>query len=1183
MSAANIYLACGGSGIKTLKALTELMGQDPVFRHAFKNDIYYIAVDTDKKELLGLQEHTFSLVPGSNEGNVMAVQISANVQTMAPAILDVLQKIEGFEKGTSPRAEAEDRFKDHWWFNGDDNPFTPPTTLEPQKGAGQCPPVSFFLAWKQLPKITEQLKGIFADIIKKRGGDEKGKAKRTLPLDDLNVHVIAGLAGGTGRGCWEVLAFKLGEVLRKQFGGQLNIKAVLFDASVTENVKENKIPETSLATKINALTGISQISLWEQVSTHKQQLGNRLKKEGEEFEERWNELIYRLPSLENLADIESDVLQVHDAETPTDAERRVGIGAESPASSVCLIFSENDRAVLDSHEDYYEMAGRALYAQLKFSMVGRSVVNYKSFFNSIGGASIEVPSAKIQDYLEANSRVSFLESLSDIPDVVAPALEEAMNKIKPATGFGENDGYENCVPGPGTRDEELSLWQRCVKRLLDARSANWSQLEADLVKGKNLADLLNSLQNYAMVGDEEINIAVGDTLRSLLPETTLQTVNTDTGLEVLRPYLEKIYYRGASTKEERGNSRQRNLQGISKFCESLDAAIDSAIRSLPEKVRFGEDKPIETVFETAKKRPLVIAGRPFDEADIIALRQAADAQLLRNTYPQLKDAFSASLRAFFAPAKVVSGNAEAILDICREVQSDVGKELAEEWDVGDGSFAKCHQEVFSDPNEPDRGLDHEDAQRFYKRVLKPALSREAVHALCVDTKSLNLGDPEEMEKVDEQLLNNALSSSFGDGEGRDKIGFAKNLDARLKRAITIKSDLVKERFNLNETLDTLRKAWAARLPKVRHDNDDLEKALHTFQSLFGRRPQEKMGEFDVGSTEELLKDMTASLASTTTAYWKLKDSNSSQRSVFIFLPKQAGDFQKDEWDKYLAERMPPGVEPSVAQGEKGEANPFAIVAFAIESTNKGTPDNPHGSLDNIISLNYWRETSVVRHLQRAEEKSGANALFNPVLPGMNGSTFHDPIYVVNEVYARLRWRPWYERKASAAAADEAEDGAIKALIYMFMEPVGEIGNLAQASGWKFPLAKFDDNGTLALTRGGLKVLEGEKVVDDHGKFEAGAIVGAKKRGGLSGAKEWLSSEAGQDTLESILAEREAFWGLLEKKEGIDKKKKPFAEFCDELYKSYSVLRQGPGGQERADKDIWNEIVTALQNHDPNLV
>ena len=279
-----------------------------------------------------------------------------------------------------------------------------------------------------------------------------------------------------------------------------------------------------------------------------------------------------------------------------------------------------------------------------------------------------------------------------------------------------------------------------------------------------------------------------------------------------------------------------------------------------------------------------------------------------------------------------------------------------------------------------------------------------------------------MEKVDEQLLNNALSSSFGDGEGRDKIGFAKNLGARLKRAITIKSDLVKERFNLNETLDTLRKAWAARLPKVRHDNDDLEKALHTFQSLFGRRPQEKMGEFDVGSTEELLKDMTASLASTTTAYWKLKDSNSSQRSVFIFLPKQAGDFQKDEWDKYLAERMPPGVEPSVAQGEKGEANPFAIVAFAIESTNKGTPDNPHGSLDNIISLNYWRETSVVRHLQRAEEKSGANALFNPVLPGMNGSTFHDPIYVVNEVYARLRWRPWYERKASAAAYSERTFG-----------------------------------------------------------------------------------------------------------------------------------------------------------------
>jgi hypothetical protein len=1169
MSAANIYLACGGSGIKTLKALTEMMSQDPVFRHGFKNDIYYIAVDTDKDELKGLQEHAFALVPGSNEGNIISVQTSANTQSLAPAVREILQKIESLPSGDKSRAEAERRFREHWWHN-QDLPFTTDQRLAPQKGAGQCPPVSFFLTWRQLPQISDRIEGVFAEIIKKRGGDLSAEGKRHLPLEDLNVHVVAGLAGGTGRGCWEVLAFKLGEILRKQFGGQLNVKAVLFDSTVTQSVKENKKPETELATKVNAITGISQISLWEQVLAHKQHLSKRLKQVDDKFEDLEDELIYRLPSLDNPADVDSDVLQVH-AKPPTDAERRVGEGAEPPASSVCLIFDSNDRAILDSSDDYYQMAGRALYAQLKFSMVGRSVINYKAFYNSIGGASIEVPAAKIQDYLEANSRIAFLENIATQSDLNA-VFEKAVAAVRPAAGFGENDGIDKCLPLASARAEDLSLWQRCVKKLLDDRATTWSDLEADLIKGQNLETLLEDLQTYASVSDEQVNAAVAETLGSLGPS----------GLDVLRPYLEAIYYRDV-VPAERLSKRQRNLRGVAAFCEQFDNAIRAAVASLPDKVRFGEDRTIETVFEEAKGRPMLIAGRRFADEEITELRQAADLQLLRNAYPQLKKAFGESVASFFGQAAVVKANAESILGICEEVKKDVGKRLAKEWKVGDGNFEKCFGEVFSDPTNPAKGLDHEDAQRFYKRLLKPALAVEEVRSLCVDDNSLNIGGEHAVQAVDALLYENALSDAFAQGAGRDKIGFAKALDADLKRAVTIKSDLVKERFNLLQSLDTIRRAWASYLPKVRHDNDDLERALHIFQSLFGRRAEEKMGEFDIGSTDELLKDMTASLASTTTAYWKLGDSMSSQRSVYVFLPKLGGEFQRDEWDKYLAEKMPQGVEPSVDQGREGEANPFAVVAFAIESTNKATPDNPHGSLDNILSLNYWRETSVVRHLQRAEERSGANALFNPLLTGMNGSSFHDPVYVEKEVYASLRWRPWYERKASAAAADEAEDGALRALVYMFFQPVGEIGKIAESKGWKFPLAQFDDSGTLKLSRNGLEFRPDGRILEDSSKIEAGKLVGNKPRECINGAKAWLSSDAGRETLKSILAERDSFWTMLDSTEGINRKKKQFSEFCDELYKIFSQLREGSGSQDKADKELWNDMVRALQDRNPNLV
>lgn len=1155
MSAANVYLACGGSGIKTLKSLTIMLSQDPVFRHGFKNDVFYIAVDTDKAELKGLKDHVTSLIPEANERNVIAIQTSSDVKSLSPLVLDVLHRIKSLPE--DEQLIANRRFTEHWWHNHD-RPFTTDQRLSPQDGAGQCPPVSFFLAWRQLPEISAKMEALFSNIIKKRAGDLAADGKRHLPLENLNVHVIAGLAGGTGRGCWELLAFKLGEILRKQFGGQLNVKALLFDASVTKNVPANKKPPTALATKVNAITGISQISLWEEVLNNKQNLRQRLRKIDERFEELEDELIYRLPSLENPGDEDSDVLQVH-AKPPTEEEKRVGHGAEPPASSVSLIFDANDRAVLDNSDDYYEMAGRALYAQMKFSMVSRSVINYKSFYNSIGGASIEVPASKIQEYLEANSRIAFLENLSAAYDW-QPVYEKAMADLRPMPGFSGDDDdmtvYEKCVPGPELREDELSLWQKTVKRIFDGKANEWSGLKEDLVKGSNLDQLLEDLHGYAAVSDREVAEAVAATLGEL---------PCGSGLGVLRPYLDDIFYCGQGK-----NSPNRNLQGVADFCRAFRDGLVQSLDALPDQVTFGQERTIETVFNETKGRSMLV-GRRFEDDEIVKLGKGADQELLRNLYPTLRKAFADTLKVFFAATKSIGTNTDQILEVVREVKKDIEASLATKWDLKN-KFEKCFDQAFCDPANPAEDLHHEDAKRFYQRVLKPALSREQVRAICTDSKSLRQRDAKTVEAIDRMLMGRATDEVFfNTAAGKDKIGFARELDRELKQAVTIRPEFVEEQFALEKSLQTLRDAWALHFREVAYDRDKLEKAKETFQSVFGRRPQEKMGEFDVGSTKELIKDMTASLASTTTAYWKLADAASSERSVFVFLPGLGDEFQKDEWEKYLSESMPKGVTPSVYSGERGECNPFAIVAFAVESTSKG--------LENLLSLNYWRETSVVRHLQRAEEKFGGNAIFNPILEDMNGSSFHDPVYVENELYARLRWRPWYEKKA--ATADQAEDDVVKALLYAFMQPVGEIGRFAESKGWKLPLLQFDEVGTLTTARNGLKWTNDDRVLETPGAIETGLTIG-RKRGGLSGAKQWLTSEEGSSTLRHILEERTEFWAMLGS-EGFDRKKKPYGEFCDELAKVFASLREGPGGHDKADKDLWNDLVRILQDRNSNLV
>jgi hypothetical protein len=59
--------------------------------------------------------------------------------------------------------------------------------------------------------------------------------------------------------------------------------------------------------------------------------------------------------------------------------------------------------------------------------------------------------------------------------------------------------------------------------------------------------------------------------------------------------------------------------------------------------------------------------------------------------------------------------------------------------------------------------------------------------------------------------------------------------------------------------------------------------------------------------------------------------------------------------------------------------------------------------------------------------------------------------------------------------------------------------------------------------------------------------------------------------------------MLDSTEGINRKKKQFSEFCDELYKIFSQLREGSGSQDKADKELWNDMVRALQDRNPNLV
>jgi hypothetical protein len=51
MANPSLYIACGGSGCKTIQSLTELIAQDPDLRYAFNNRIFYVLIDTEEEQL----------------------------------------------------------------------------------------------------------------------------------------------------------------------------------------------------------------------------------------------------------------------------------------------------------------------------------------------------------------------------------------------------------------------------------------------------------------------------------------------------------------------------------------------------------------------------------------------------------------------------------------------------------------------------------------------------------------------------------------------------------------------------------------------------------------------------------------------------------------------------------------------------------------------------------------------------------------------------------------------------------------------------------------------------------------------------------------------------------------------------------------------------------------------------
>ncbi|MFM7867701.1 MAG: tubulin-like doman-containing protein, partial [Planctomycetaceae bacterium] len=389
----NILVGCGGSGLKTLAKVNHLLCQDFYWRSAIDEQIYYVVVDTDYRELNDFREtirHDLSNI--SRHPWTLPIGLSEGLQSLQRIIEP--QFVNRYEAASEPT--GQERLLEHWWHEKEDGKvkvFVAPKVVPLTRGAGQCPPVSYFLTWRKLDEIARSLQKMITEIVNRVGGKDN--------VAVWNVVIVAGLSGGTGRGSWELIAFKIREMLGRE-GIAANPRAFLFDSSCLEDVME-KHPEQRIPMQANSLTGLSQLSCWVQNQQRSQRKDAAVE--------------YRLPHMDFPDRQESDVLHMR-----FDEDRNHG----APVNHAYLIFRDNGTTRLPESNDYYEMAGAAIYTALSNSQIDRADITSAFPFVGLAVGTVEVDAASLRNYFELLAGQRLIADMSTPrPDLVDSQLAEA--------------------------------------------------------------------------------------------------------------------------------------------------------------------------------------------------------------------------------------------------------------------------------------------------------------------------------------------------------------------------------------------------------------------------------------------------------------------------------------------------------------------------------------------------------------------------------------------------------------------------------------------------------------------------------------------------------------------------------------------------------------------------------------
>ncbi len=1031
MAVKTLLVGCGGSGIKSLMRFNELMSSNRDWRENMSERIAYLVVDTEVDMVRKFE-----------------ASVAKDMDGVTPSFYQPVTPTDGYyklseitERFAHKDAESLEILSKHWWFTPDGkHPFAADGIAPISAGAGQCPPISYLSVWHKIEEVKAKVEKLIINLI-------KGNSHEVNPISELQVYIVAGLAGGTGRGSWNTVAYAVKQVLKEKYHSDVDIAGVFFDAKCFADVAAGS--QVNLG--VNAITGFSEVSAWMKLSKGTEK--------GYSF---------TLPSLTNPKG--TPVMEIKHAAGAPNSSDRCPI---NEAYVICEKASDGS-APLSENNEYFLMAGSALYSLVTGAELFRAwKVNGNRGVQSLAAISYEVNSMGLRSFFQTRLRRVQLKNIIKAADEVVSSDIAAFlgDNDSAGTFFGQTKldmpGIDSAV------DSALFVRLYNVMGVFDD-AAYRGERGAFSIANKNagkVGSVDRVVNELCRKVNADIEAFAGYNIGALLGRVVDPRIIATNGNGFSDAFIQK-FLSMVLTGDELPDalvgrvSEAPSFARAKQFVQTLNDRLDEIDRKLDAECMLevdGQSVPVADVdtIEAMVREEIVkksdrefnnIFGIPFNDEEIDSLCATFASAVKCAAYLDVRAAIKRwveSLRAEFTKFARRLKRMEAVLAGAAryfEKKERDDATVSPSHPVTTQHESYLHYFVEEDPVSMIRALPEPLATtNKYRRIVKPIMSEERVNNLMLNIDpDVEDGNEERCEAVyvDHKAICRGIADVWrripcGADDDFEEEGFSEEVKDIIS-SIALRWEFLEKKFSLDGVLTNNVKRWNETLKTIAHDEVKRNAFCDRCLAFIGFDPRKNVrdGKYKMPTVAKLKELILISLMNACRPWWMLRDETDPIVHTEVFAPIAfEGEDKLKEKLSECSRRVTGNARPSFngIDNNRGVAVGGDKMIVYVESMIPVTNVEP---FERIASFDYCMDEEDIREKLELAEMPQAKTYFSLNDDGVSYSEnikcngFLSPAFLADPL-AKLRWKPW-KPEALPSVREEEEDEVCRALLYAFL-------------------------------------------------------------------------------------------------------------------------------------------------------